>query len=160
MSEAQIKNRELIDRYPFLLPRNRWTGKPVADYDYSFTELDNMPTGWRKAFGEQMCDELLEKLQQEGKLETYRILQIKEKYGALRWYSTGGTDETHWIAERYEKLSARTCIRCGTPATEISVHWVSPYCDTCAIEVKYESFIPIDVWFAQCEDNDDKEDES
>ena len=35
------------------MPRNRWTGEVPEDYDYSYTELDSMPDGWRKAFGEQ-----------------------------------------------------------------------------------------------------------
>ena len=48
-------NHKLIERFPFLIPRNRWTGKVPEDYDYSYTELDSMPDGWRKAFGEQMC---------------------------------------------------------------------------------------------------------
>ena len=45
-------NKQLCEKYPFLLPRNRWTGLVHPDYDYSYTELDAMPTGWRKAFGE------------------------------------------------------------------------------------------------------------
>lgn len=45
-------NKQLVEKYPFLLPRNRWTGKVQEDYDYSYTELDGMPDGWRKAFGE------------------------------------------------------------------------------------------------------------
>ena len=51
-------NKQLVKKYPFLLPRNRWTGKVPKEYDYSYTELDDMPDGWRKAFGEQMCEEI------------------------------------------------------------------------------------------------------
>ena len=56
-------NKQLVEKYPFLLPRNRWTGNVPADYDYSYTELDAMPDGWRKAFGEQMGQEIAEELE-------------------------------------------------------------------------------------------------
>lgn len=159
MTQTQIENKRLVEKYPFLRPRNRWTGEPVADYDYSFTELDDMPTGWRKAFGEQMCEELLAEVPYTKDPEHYRILQIKEKFGELRWYDAGGTERTGQIIQRYAVRSARTCIACGAPATEISVNWVSPYCDVCAHGIQYESFVPIDIWFAKQESDDDKEGE-
>lgn len=56
----------------------------TPDWDDSFTGLDEMPEGWRIAFGKQLCDELKAELERAGRLESYRILQIKEKYGALR----------------------------------------------------------------------------
>ena len=49
-----IRNKKLIKKYPWLIPRNRWTDKIPNDYDYSWTELDSMEDGWRKAFGEMM----------------------------------------------------------------------------------------------------------
>ena len=55
MQSNKESNQKLIERFPFLIPRNRWTGKVPEDYDYSYTELDSMPDGWRKAFGEQMA---------------------------------------------------------------------------------------------------------
>ena len=55
---SEDHNRWLCMKYPWLLPRNRWTDKEIEDYDYSWTELDAMPEGWREAFGEQMCEEI------------------------------------------------------------------------------------------------------
>ena len=48
MSSEEIieKNKALVDDFPFLLPRNRWTGKVPDDYDYSYTELDAMHVAW------------------------------------------------------------------------------------------------------------------
>ena len=51
MQSNKESNQKLIERFPFLIPRNRWTGKVPEDYDYSYTELDSMPDGWRKALG-------------------------------------------------------------------------------------------------------------
>ena len=83
------RNKELIKKYPWLLPHNRWTDKVSDDYDYSYTELDAMPDGWRKSFGEEMCEEIQKELEKCNAVEGYRILQIKEKYAMLRWYDSG-----------------------------------------------------------------------
>ena len=143
----RIKDK-LIERFPFLIPRNRWTGKVPEDYDYSYTELDSMPDGWRKAFGEQMCEDIREELVRAEYLDQYRITQIKEKYGTLCWYDFGCTERMlRDIIPKYEHLSARTCIRCGNPATKVSTGWISPYCDTCAGKISHaERFISIEEW--------------
>lgn len=148
-------NQILVERFPFLLPHNRWTDKVPEDYDYSYTELDSMPDGWRKAFGEQMCEEIREELVRVDYLDKYRITQIKEKYGTLRWYDFGCTERMlREIIPKYEHLSARICIRCGNPATKVSTGWISPYCDACASNIgKYERFIPIEEWLDDREDD-------
>ena len=164
-----MTNRELCERYPFLIPSNRWSGMKVTDpqaqkggfwpgnpeavlepYEYDYTELDDMPEGWRKAFGEQMCEEIREELLKAGgekALEDYRIIQIKEKFGALRWYTNWTTDAIKKIIDKYTALSEHICIRCGKLATHISLGWISPYCDDCAAELSktgYIDFAPID----------------
>ena len=40
MQSNKESNQKLIERFPFLMPRNRWTGEVPEDYDYSYTELD------------------------------------------------------------------------------------------------------------------------
>lgn len=135
-------NKQLCEKYPFLLPRNRWTGKVPADYDYSYTELDDMPDGWRKAFGEKMCEEIKQELEEKGILHQYRISQIKEKYGELCWYDFGCTTKIlREIIPKYEKLSTRTCIKCGKPATRITLGWISPYCDDCCPIGEYATYV-------------------
>lgn len=154
MSETIQKNKALIERYPFLLPRNRWTGEVSKDYDYHYTELDAMPEGWRIAFGEQMCEEIREELVRVDYLDKYRISQIKEKYGSLCWYDFGATEKIlREIIPKYSKLSQRTCIRCGKPATKISLGWISPWCDECADKIKrHERFESVETYFKTCED--------
>lgn len=96
------------------------------------TELDAMPTGWRKAFGIQMCKDLKKVLKKHNYLYKYRIIQIKEKFGELRWYSCGSPRGCEYpVIEKYEELSGRTCISCGSPAKYITRGWISPYCESC-----------------------------
>jgi len=141
--QIKMKNKKLCKRYPFLIPTNRWTGKPCWDKrkrkhmtwytaPYSYTELDLMPEGWRKAFGEQMCEEIREELIKVNYLYDYRITDIKEKYGSLRWYDCGATEEIYDIIRKYEKKSEHICLHCGRPATKISLGWISPFCNKCA----------------------------
>ena len=173
--ETKRKNRELCEKYPFLIPSNRWSGiriteaegggywpgdpDAIPEYDYEFTELDDMPDGWRIAFGEQMCEELKRELLKYGgekALQEYRIVQVKEKYGQLRWYTDWTSDMLEKIVDRYTELSERTCIRCGKPATQISTGWISPWCDECAKQIPYR-MVPVDVWFRGSEDKDETE---
>lgn len=155
MQRNKEENKRLIERFPFLMPHNRWTDEEPEDFDYSYTELDAMPDGWRKAFGEQMCEEIREELVRVDYLQKYRITQIKEKYGTLRWYDFGCAERMlREIIPKYEHLSARTCIRCGNSATKVSTGWISPYCNACADNIgQYERFIPIEEWLDECEDD-------
>ena len=131
--QAKLKNKKLCKRYPFIIIRDWKTDKPT---DCDFTYLDDMPDGWRKAFGIQMCEEIREILIKGNYLYDYRIAQIKEKFGALRWYDEGTPDsiyrEIQDIIYKYEKISAHICISCGKPATKISTGWIMPFCDKCA----------------------------
>ena len=136
------RNKYLCERYPFLVPHHRWYGKCMWENKhswyytpkYSYTELDAMPNGWRKAFGIQMCEELREELIKFNYLHKYRILQIKEKYGELRWYDFGiPINSKIWdIVDKYTELSRHTCMICGAPAeTTSDGYWLETICDKC-----------------------------
>ena len=105
----------------------------------SYTELDAMEPGWRKAFGIQMCKEIKKELKKHKFLYKYRIVQIKEKWGYLHWYDSGTPKDSkiYDIIRKYEKISAKTCGECGKPATKISKGWIYPYCDDCIGDRNY-----------------------
>lgn len=143
--QIKMENKRLCKRYPFLIPRNGWSDKIAWKYHptqwqyetkYSSTYLDDMPEGWRKAFGKEMCEEIRQVLIKGNYLNKYRVVQVKEKYCGLRWYDEGAPSsiyrELQDIINKYEEISERTCIWCGRPATKISLGWISPWCDECA----------------------------
>ena len=143
--QIKMENKRLCKRYPFLRPRNRFDDVIMWDHPkwdwryrrpYEWTELDYMPDGWRRAFGKQMCEEIRQTLLKADYLNDYRVVQIKEKFGQLRWYDNGAPKsifrELNDIIYKYEDISERTCICCGRPATKISLGWISPFCDKCA----------------------------
>ena len=96
-----------------------------------------------------MCEELNNEILTWDKVsqERFHIIQIKEKWGSLRFYVIGGTMKLYEIIGKYEELSRHICIECGAPATQISRGWISPYCDDCTQAMKDhrvgEEFVPI-----------------
>ena len=135
MSKYSIEdNKKLIEEYPFLLPRNRWTDKIPEDYDYSYTELDSMPDGWREAFGEFICRDIKNELLKISNkaLDNFRIIDIKEKYGSLRFYCTETNREISMIIAKYEYLSQFICLECGKfEAHTFNYGWIFTLCDDC-----------------------------
>jgi len=56
-------------------------------------------------------------------------MQVKEKFGTLRFYLTTETDEmSAWIREA-EDESARTCEECGAPGKLRGTGWLYTACD-------------------------------
>ena len=138
--QIKMNNKKLCRRYPFLIPRNRWTDKLMWDktdkyfMPYSYTELDAMPDGWRRAFGIEMCEEIRKELIKYNHLDKYRIIQIKEKFGGLRWYDFGipKASKICEIIHKYTDLSHHTCMICGRPAeTSSDGYWLYTLCDKC-----------------------------
>lgn len=153
--QTQKRNKALVERYPFLLPRNVWTDEVVESYNYSWTLFDEIPKGWRDCFGIQLCEDLRAALVKINKLYTFRFDQIKEKYGSLRLYSNWVTDEISEILMKYEHLSEHVCIQCGkVNVPMVYDSWISPYCKNCFDRFlerynsnkKYEDFVHEDEW--------------
>lgn len=129
-----MTNQELIEKYPWLRITNRWTGEYIENAEG--TELDLMPPGWRKAFGEKMCEEINDELMtwpQEDR-EKFRITDIKEKWAHLCFYTNFVSHHLVQIIDKYSLISRLTCIYCGRPARWITRGWYMPFCQECAEE--------------------------
>ena len=130
--QIRMYNKRLIKRYPWLRPNADWyTGKILKDYDYEWTWYDDIPRGWRIAFGRIFLDELNEVIQRCG-LKHYGVDQAKEKYGGLRWYSHGGNEETDKIEMKYGYISENVCAHCGAVDVYMTnAGWYLPLCKNC-----------------------------
>ena len=145
-------NKDLIKRYPYLLPRNIFTDEVSEDYDYTWTRLDEIEDGWQDLFL-KMCEEIREPLIKADYLDDFRFSQLKEKYGVMRCYCFGAPKEVHDIINKYEQESKRTCIQCGRNAAKISTGWISPYCLSCAkVLSEHMDFMDINEWYGGNED--------
>lgn len=62
------------------------------------------------------------------KMGFFRASQVKEKYGTLRFYLSGGTDKMYKIVEAAERKSAKTCETCGRPGKVRGGGWLYTAC--------------------------------
>jgi hypothetical protein len=54
--------------------------------------------------------------------------QVKEKFGTLRFYYTGGDDYISGLVSMAESMSGVTCEECGKPGTQTSGGWIKTVC--------------------------------
>lgn len=132
-------NRTLCDAYPFLIPRDYsgWLMTTHKDWDYGYTNLDEMPEGWRIAFGDIFVEEVADKARELGILEELTSAQVKEKFGELRWYFDGYIPEIEDINRKYSALSIGICVCCGKPDVRSTRGWVEPICYECWAKVRH-----------------------
>ena len=54
--------------------------------------------------------------------------QVKEKFGTLRFYYTGGDDYISGLVSMAESMSGVTCETCGNPGTSTRGGWIKTVC--------------------------------
>lgn len=54
--------------------------------------------------------------------------QVKEKFGTLRFYYTGGDDAIDGMVTMAESMSGVTCEECGNPGKRVGGGWVTTIC--------------------------------
>ena len=57
-------------------------------------------------------------------------VQVKEKFGGLRFYYQGGDDYVRGLVAMAESWAAVSCEQCGHPGTQNSQGWISTLCET------------------------------
>jgi hypothetical protein len=67
------------------------------------------------------------------KHHTFNVVQVKEKFGTLRFYADGCTEAINDLIDEYEKKSKAICELCGEKSSLITVgHWIYNRCPDCA----------------------------
>ena len=129
-----MDNQKLIEKYPWL---------QFKKSTFEYTWLDDLPIGWRIAFGNKMIRELDKILRKANYQNNYQITEIKEKYGQLCWYSNGVPsniikDYNKWY-DKYINKSIKTCIECGKKGKiDYKNYWKIPLCKRCRKKVNNE----------------------
>jgi hypothetical protein len=65
-----------------------------------------------------------------GEIEMFAV-QVKEKYGTLRFYMSASTDEINDLISDAEALSSQTCYVCGDNGKMRGETWYEVKCDKC-----------------------------
>ena len=60
--------------------------------------------------------------------------QVKEKFGTLRFYYTGGDDYIDGLVSMAESMSGITCEQCGNPGSTLGCGWLTTLCEKHAEE--------------------------
>ena len=127
--KTTIKNKELCKEFPFLIPIES-VGK---EYNYLFTELDNVSDGWRELFLE-MCKELKKLLNPS---KNFGHLQVKRNGREVLFYQEPCDKEilkeVGRIINLYNERIEKTCMFCGAGATYIELNGHRPCCDNCVV---------------------------
>ena len=57
------------------------------------------------------------------------VAQIKEKFGGLRFYYSGGDEAIDGMVRMAESWAARSCEECGAPGKSRDGGWIKTLCD-------------------------------
>ena len=118
------------DKYPWL--KRRDVNDYFDDEEDNWDWMNDMPEGWRIAFGDLFVEELDAAIKAEGLEDEYLVLQVKEKHGTLRWYDYASSKKINDIVEKYSLLSGHICMNCGTiDIPMLSFGWLAPLCKDC-----------------------------
>lgn len=106
---------DLVKKYPHLYSQGMYFECDIGWYDL-IDELNSK------------IDPLVEKLNLENEDKSHAT-QVKEKYGSLCFYVSGGTDEIFKIIDEYEMKSAEICEVCGKKGKVRKGSWIKVLCD-------------------------------
>ena len=112
------------------------------DLDIKFNEIAvQLKAGDSTLFDESMKDMLnrdfVEKRKQElidlplreiKECPQVTLDQVKEKFGTLRFYYSGGDDYISGLVSMAESMSGVTCETCGKPGTQTRGGWIKTIC--------------------------------
>jgi hypothetical protein len=82
---------------------------------------------WRKEYLEKNDPE---KLAQEPEYFPVKFDQVKEKYGGLRLYFSGGDDYVEGLVSMGEAISYSICEICGNKGETNKGGWIAVRCET------------------------------
>ena len=82
---------------------------------------------------EELIANYKERIEQEKKkiIPQVEAVQVKEKYGTLRFYVNEYNDTIRNFISFAESMSACTCESCGRPGEANNVGWISTLCEDC-----------------------------
>ena len=119
----EVNTTYLLGRYPVLYQGHKL---PITQNLMSFGFEHG--EGWFKLIDQLSAD--ITALDEKNGSTTIAV-QVKEKFGGLRFYIQSGSDAIYDLIEEAEALSLKTCEQCGEPGELRGVGWVSTMCDKC-----------------------------
>jgi hypothetical protein len=89
--------------------------------------FDNEDEEWNKFVTQEQVDEAKFKMEEEAERIPV-VTQVKEKFGGLRFYVHGATDEQYAMIRFAEAMSYKTCGVCGNRGKSTGGYWINTRC--------------------------------
>lgn len=144
--DAELQN-QLYEKYPDLFS-NRNKGR-MESCMYWGIECNNgwyellASVCWRVSQHEKNIEDRKriladqpEKIKAELEYFPVKFDQVKEKYGGLRLYFSGGDDYVDGIVAMAEEYSYKVCEVCGNAGKPNKGGWITTLCDNCRNDTK------------------------
>lgn len=117
-------SKKLIEDFPLLYRKNNYFECGNGWFTILYILSKNL---------EKIIEKQEEKEKAEGFQNSFYAVQVKEKYGTLRFYMSVETEEMSQFIREAEKFSSCTCELCGNKGKLINKnHWYSTRCEVCA----------------------------
>jgi len=68
---------------------------------------------------------------EDGEEIQVEAIQVKEKFGSLRFYHSGGNKFIYGMVAMAEAMTMCTCESCGAPGTQSNSKWITTLCEDC-----------------------------
>lgn len=109
--------------------------KAIFDKHTTLFKGDDLPYGFECGDGwfhliNQLCGFLNHHLK-HNQIRHIKVVQVKEKFGGLRFYTYGGDDLSRGAIWFAESLSNTICEDCGAQGKKNSEGWIVTLCDEC-----------------------------
>ena len=126
----QELDQKLCEKYPKIFA-NRYADETTTAMCWGFECQD----GWYQLI-DTLCDTIQGYIDRNKKYNDIEIpqvvaIQVKEKFGTLRFYYDGGDDVIRGMVWLAENLSAEICENCGNPGELVKSNWIQTLCNTC-----------------------------
>lgn len=121
-------DRQLVEKYPKIFA-NRYADMQTTAMCWGFEHGD----GWYDII-DSLCANIQNHIDWQEKMgnEIAQVVavQVKEKFGTLRFYYAGGDDYISGLVSMAESWSAVACEECGAPGTQNDGGWIKTLCET------------------------------
>ena len=103
------------------------------EFDIEEYVIGNVGPGWHNLIRELVVDLVNLGWDQH-------LLQLKEKYGGLRFYIGSGSDEIYTRINKAEHDSVTICEQCGSPGEQRGGGWIFTRCDGCWETLRQQNY--------------------
>jgi DNA-directed RNA polymerase subunit RPC12/RpoP len=127
------------------MDKKDFEAKLLKEFPFLYADIYGSPQETSMSFGLEIgpgwydivyrLSQTLERLimlEPEEERTNYRMAQCKEKFGTLRVYMEGCTEEMAMAVHKAEADSAITCEDCGAPGKRKNGGWIRTLCDDCS----------------------------